>query len=1063
MTPFPPTGITVTIYNNRVEIGWVKNTETDVQGYNVYNSTTSGGGLSGYVKLNNTLIETYNEVKKEVIGTTQTVEESGNTRYTRTTEIFREVFLFKYAHQNITEKKKQYYIVTAVNNTGEESVPSIEVEATPLSIPTEVVDVPIRTQNDISLDYITELLERDPLLDVKPGSVIRQLHIDPNSREMHWAFIREDFAMRSQSFLTLRALDDANSDGISDSVAESVYKQTLKSAYFFDTDDKVQELINDAFDSLASNYGIIRQSATKSSTHVVFYTTTAPTVDISVALNEQVSTIPTETQSAIVFQTLSSGVMQVAQIENYYNSITQRYELSLPVEAIEAGVDGNVNANTIINTNVSGVSVTNPVSAFGGEDEETNSDLADRAQLAFVGLDVGTAYGYKKTCTSIPGIRDVIVITAGDPLMQRDYDEVRKKHVYGKVDIYIRGGENTQIEDKVGFLYKQSIDELFNIVDPIDMIITTTNTNVTSSKPIYHVTTIRNVTRGKDYDVLGNWMISKNGTDLLKLIEVSLNLQSGEISFVNSLSVGDVIMADYQYKVDVVDETVVDPASGGEVNFSLDHFPIVKRTYTIKKNGTDLIENTHYHLNIANGFLQFTSALSPGDVVLATYQYVVTITNESVIASATGGEITANLAHGNVLESLLIGLDGVSLDLEEHNSINQSVGMGVTDLIDVTYRYRDSFPILLLTQPADSIISIIGTISGQLEEGVNYSLNKIDDILLEGNSSKSKRTVQITFANGIPIGDLVETTESIVLVNNEYKELGQYGIDTESIIVRQGTTVYLRNNDYLVMAETDGKKVQLARSRNSTIPNGTQIEVTYKYGEILTITYNANSLVKIAQDAVDISRHVTADVLVKQVLETRVDLDISTVLYTGSDVLKVSSDIRTAISNEFNKLKLGQGIAQSDIIRAIEEVDNVKSVVVPLTKMVKANGTQINREVISSSFSIYQTNTVVSYTTGPNALLNKTLGQTGNDGFYSIFENDRPLVLVSSPNDVDTAAGQGYIGSNGEIVISTIASDPPTLHRYTVSYVVNGETGAKDIEITSLEYLSIGEVIITTA
>jgi uncharacterized phage protein gp47/JayE len=822
-------------------------------------------------------------------------------------------------------------------------------------------------------------------------------------------------------------------------------------------------MIDDAFDSLSSNYGKIRQSATKSSTKVTFYANTAPTTDVTIPLGEQISTTSTETQVAISFSTLSSGVMQVSQIESFYNSITQRYEITIPVEAVTAGAIGNVNVNTIINTNISGLSVINTQSAFGGVDEESNADLSDRSQLAFVGLDVGTVYGYKRTCTEIPGVRDVMVIDAGNPLMQRDYDEVRKKHVYGKVDIYIRGGENTQAEDKVGFLYKQSINEKFNIVDPVDMTITSTNIAVTVTTPIYKVSSIRNVSKGKDYDIIGNWEISKNGTNLQKRTQVTLNMSTGEISFASQLDPGDVIMANYQYKAIVTNESIIDPANGGEVNFSLDYFPIVKRSYIIKKNGIALTETIDYILNITNGFLQLTSALVTGDVLTADYEHIMTVINESVITSATGGEITANLVNGNILESLLIGLDGVSLDLEQHNTTNQSIGMGITDLINVTYRYRDSDPILLLIQPADKILSIIGSISGQLEADVNYEFNKIDDILLEGNSSKAQRTVQIKYANGIPVGDLITSSENIVLVNNEYKELSQYGIDMETIIVRQGATTYLRNSDYLILAEGDGKKVRLARSRNSTIPNGVEIEVVYDYGEILTITYESNPLVQIAQDKVNVSRHVTADVLVKQVLETKIDLDISVVLETGTDTLTATSDIRTSLSNEFNKLKLGQGLAQSDIIRAIEEVNNVKSVVVPLTKMVKSDSTQINRETISSTFSIYQSNVVASYTSGPGALLNQTLGHLAADGFYAIFEEDRPLILVSSPNDVDEAAGQGYIGSNGEIIISTISNDPPTLHRYTVCYAVNGETGAKDIDITSLEFLLMGEVIITTA
>jgi len=1063
MVPTPPTGISLVVYNNRVELSWVKNPETDIKGYNVYNATTSGGGVSGYVKLNNNLVEAYSEIKQEILSENQVVQQSGNTKTITTQQTFKEVFIYKYSHTNITEKKKQYYVITAVNNIGEESVPSIEAEATPLIISTEVVTIPVRTQNDIALDYITELLVRDDKLDVKPGSVIRQLHVDPNSKEMSYAYIREDFAMRSQSFLNLRQLDDSNNDGISDLVTDSAYKQKLKQAYYYTVDADVQTLIDNAFDALASNYGKVRQGATTSSTYAVFYVSTPPTTDLTVALGAQISTVPTETEAAISFITLSSDIMQVSQIDTYYNAVTQRYELRIPIEAVVPGSAGNVNSNTIINTNIAGLSVTNPDPAFGGTDEESNADLADRAQLSFVGLDVGTLYGYKRTCMEIADVRDVIVIPAGHPMMQRDYDEVRHKHVYGKVDIYIRGGENSQVIDSFGFLYQQEVDEQFEVIDTADLKIRTSNPSVTISKPIFTVSEVRNVSKGKNYDLYGNWMISKNGILMQKTIEVSVILSTGQIEFVSPLVFGDIIMADYQYKAPIVGEVVIDPANGGEVLFSLQHFPIVKGSYAIKKNSVVLVENIDYFLNIANGFLQLAAGLVVGDAVIADYQYVISIQNEAVIGAAIGGETLATLAHGNLLESFLIESDGLTIDLEEHNTINASVGLALSDLVTVTYRHRNTDDLLLLTQPADEIISIAGSISGILEAEVNYHLNKIDDILLEGNSSKATRTVSIMYASGIPVGDLLEGTENSVLVNNEYRELSQFGIDTESIIVRNPGIVYLKNIDYLIEKEIDGKRVQIARSRTSSIPNGQEIIVDYQYGEVLTITYQSNPLIKIVQDAVDISRHVTADVLVKQVLETKLDFDISVILSSGADSLQVSGDIRTAVASELNKLSLGEGIAQSDIIRAIEMVANVKSVVVPLAKMVKSNGTQINREPLGSSFSIYQTNSVVSYTTGANALLQKTLGHLAVDGFYAIFEEDRPLILVSSPNDVDIAAGQGWIGSNGEIVVSTINSDSPSIHSYTVSYVVNGETGAKDIDITSLEFLSIGEIIITTA
>jgi len=1061
-TPSAPTGLTTTSFRNKIEVRWIKNPETNITGYNIYNSTTSGGGVSGYVKLNNVLIEEASDATKEVVDTQTEVEEVGGVRTTTTVETLTETLIYLYSHEDLTEEKAQYYVVTAVNDLGEESPFSVEIWDTPLVITTETYEQPLRTQQEVSLDYISTLLSRTPKLDVKPGSLTRQLHIDPNSREFSLAYIRIDFASRAQSLLTLRELDDEDGDRVSDPVADSSYKQLLKEAYFFETDEEVQDLIDAAFDERAANNGTFRGEAEKSSVDVTFYTTTAPTVSLTVNSGEEISTIPTETEEAINFVTLTSGTLDVDNLDNFYNPITQRYELSLPAEAVIAGDSGNVNADTITNTEVSGMQVTNPLAAFGGSDEESNSDLADRAQLAFVGLDVGTINGYRKTVIAVPGIRDVEIIYAGHPLMQRDYDEVRKKHIFGKVDIYIRGGDPVQFQDNVGFLYNQNIDDEFQVIDATNFIVQTNNSNVSSTYPIFSVTELRNVTEGENYDLLGNWTIYNNTVEMTKDIEVNVNLETGLISFVDPLTSGDVVTADYDYKVLVTGETVIDPALGGEVNFTLDNFPVAKNSYTIYKNNVPLTETTDYTLTLLNGFLQLTQGLDPGDVLTATYKYIVNITNETVISSAVGGEIEANLANDDLLESLLIESDGVTLDLEPTNVINASIGMNASDTIIGTYRYRDSDPIILLEQPPESITSIVGSISGTLTEGTHYTFDNIDDILLEGNSIRAERSVQINYSGGIPAGDVAEATEEIVLVNNEFIELGQKGIDTESIIVKSGATVYVRNTDYLVRDEGDGLNVSIARSVTSSIPNGSTVTVIYDYGELLTITYNVNPLISQVQDEVEVVRHVTADVLVKEVLETSIDFEFSVVLETGTDEVVAASNIRTAISDEINKLSLGQGVAQSDIIAVIEGVQDVVSVLVPLTKMVKADGTQVNREEITLPFIPYQSNVVQSYTTGINALLHNTLGSNAGDGFYAIFEDDISLTLINNANNVDNAAGQGFISSDGEVIISTVDSDDPANHTYTVSYIVNGETGAKDIPITDLEYLSVGEIVITT-
>jgi uncharacterized phage protein gp47/JayE len=1062
MIPSSPTGLYTTAYRNKIEIRWVKNPE-NVKGYNIYNSTTSGGGISGYVKLNNTLIEQYSEVRKDVISTNEQIIENGGTRTTTITETFQDIFIFLYTNENLNSDDKQYYVVTAVNDLGEESPYSIEVESKPLIVTTEIVLEPLRTQNDISLDYIATLLQRTPELDVKPGAVTRQLHIDPNSREISFVYVRRDFVARSQSFLTLDQLDDFDGDRISDPVSSSSYKSLMKEAYFFDTDEEVQQIIDMAYDKLAANSYTVRKPATSSRTTLTFYTEVAPTVDLTVNLDEEVSTIPTEIVPAIKFKTLSTDTMLVSQIDNYYNEISQRYELTISAEAVEPGAIGNVNAGTIINSKIAGLQVVNLSSAFGGTDKESNASLSDRSQLAYVGLDVGTAYGYEKTVTKVPEVTDVMIVGAGHSLMQRDWDEVRNKHVFGKVDIYIKGGIPVSYQDSIGFLFKQSLNENFEIIDPYDWIIKTNNPNVSFDKPIFALKEIKNSTKGKIYDITGNWIIYKNSVEMIKTTEVTMDLQYGRMTFVTPLIAGDVITAKYDYKTAVIDEVLADPALGGEFTFWLGYSPIMKKSCSVLKNEIQLVEGTDYLLTYSNGYLQLSTGLNPGDKLITSYEYITRVLSipESVL-TAVGGELEAVLVNTNLVESYLLESDGVTVDIDETNLINVSVGMDPTDIISVSYRYRDSNPYILLKQPADSIVSIISSISGQLSES-NYYFDKNDDILLEGNSAKAKRSVQILYANNIPIGDLQVFEEDVVLIDNTYKELSKKGIDIGSIIVKSGSITYIKNSDYLLKEEKDGYNIQISRSTTTTIPNGSLVTVSYEYGELMTITYNVNPLVQQVQDEIEVVRHVTADVLVKEVLETKIDFEISAVIKKLTDEVKVSNDIRTAISNELFKRRLGESVAQSDIIRAIEEVKDVVSVLVPLTKMVKADGTVINREELNVPFTIYQSSVVSSYKTAQNILLQKTLGNAANDGFYAIYEDDNILNLVDVQNDVDSAAGQGCINSDGSITVSTILGDLPDAHRYTVSYIVNGETGAKNITISDLEYLIMGEIVITTS
>lgn len=91
--PVKPTGLGATAGNAVVSLNWDDNTEEDLAGYNIYRSTTSG---SGYVKLNGSLL-------------------AGSD----------------YIDNTVTNNTMYYYVVTAVDESENESAYSSEVSAYP--------------------------------------------------------------------------------------------------------------------------------------------------------------------------------------------------------------------------------------------------------------------------------------------------------------------------------------------------------------------------------------------------------------------------------------------------------------------------------------------------------------------------------------------------------------------------------------------------------------------------------------------------------------------------------------------------------------------------------------------------------------------------------------------------------------------------------------------------------------------------------------------------------------------------------------------------------------------
>ncbi len=95
--PSSPTGLTASSGNGTVGLNWNDNSESDLSGYNIYRSTTSG---SGYNKINTTTVT-----------------------------------VSQYTDSGLTNGTAYYYVVTAIDTSSLESSHSSQVSATPMSNP----------------------------------------------------------------------------------------------------------------------------------------------------------------------------------------------------------------------------------------------------------------------------------------------------------------------------------------------------------------------------------------------------------------------------------------------------------------------------------------------------------------------------------------------------------------------------------------------------------------------------------------------------------------------------------------------------------------------------------------------------------------------------------------------------------------------------------------------------------------------------------------------------------------------------------------------------------------
>lgn len=274
-----------------------------------------------------------------------------------------------------------------------------------------------RSLDEIVLAMLDYLRVVQPDLDTKPGSVARDVAIDPTASEL------------SKLYIELRKIQNLQS------IASANGKN---------------------LDQLARNFGLVRGGGSPA-TGVIVFTTNVLDTDILIPANTIVTA-----RNGISFKTLSDITLESSKANVYRSNairlrtdlelagITDTYAVEITVEATSFGSSGNVGKFSVITHTVSGVSnVTNVESFSGGANTESDDAFRARVLGVFAGSNIGTTLGYINSLEALPAVVDVLAVTPGDPLMVRDGTDtdinddgdriVISVGTGGKVDLYILG------------------------------------------------------------------------------------------------------------------------------------------------------------------------------------------------------------------------------------------------------------------------------------------------------------------------------------------------------------------------------------------------------------------------------------------------------------------------------------------------------------------------------------------------------------------------------------------------------------------------------------------------
>lgn len=1112
----PPAGVTVKKYSNRCVVEWVTPSDDGFSGVRVKYGADAAGVASPYTQFGDVVIKDVSRVASEVVSsTTDVMPLVDGVRSTTTTETVASVNYSSATFYNDGTYPNPFYVVLSTvvfDSTTNQLYESYETspvlcgfvdlkQASPLDF------LPQQDQWSIAARQIAAISTNKPNLDLSPRSEVRDTQVDPVSAELAKASVREWFARVAMSPSALAQLDDEDGDGISDPVDSSQLKQQVAWAFNLNN-SSTQKLIDKHFDLIGERVGLARGGSESAVVPVTVYTTIRPKASVKINDNAVVATQQDSSTPALSFTVRGNVEITPSNVDAYYDTQRSWWGVTLPAQCQTPGSVGNVGVNTIkkaIAGIPSGWLVTNLQASDYGLDRESNADYAAGLVLkAATGIDPVSPGGCELIARGVSSVVKVAVVESGAPLMLRDWDDVRMKHVYGTVDVYVKGRTHDVQTDKYLYAYQTlgtqgqprsyAAFTVYN-TSALQVKLNTQLSPATNLKyaPCGIIELFADRDSGSFYFDVTKSLISSSGIVTLDPEGTTYTLSSTGQKVAQVNSAGQVITNKVAFQA-VVSSRNADgrPILRGliRLNNGISYVPPLQPVDSVNSivgsNSGSMDPTKIKVIRSQDPLLDGMSARATDEIRVDNYTTQV----DRSVTFSTGGSSSITLPDVGI--ALDVQADGTPSNIVVRDQTKTVLYTRGVDYEIETVGQYGRFAIKRLAKSPSPVVASQGIVLDQpvLVSYPKYRFTENLTLVQEQSVTLSGTAYSTVCASGF-VKDvwIAQSWGRTELANDT--SLADRALNLRYIKLTyddgSGPVVMRENSDFVTSTDESGK-LRIARcvSDNtviSRIPDNAVVKVSYFTTDVFDVAYVFPSYVTRVSDAFAEKASACADVLVKAMQDTDVDIYMTVELESNATPTIVDPKIRTAIDLALNRSK--SFLAQGKIVEVVQGIRGVKSVRLPFTKFSKADGAYEVGTLIPTGTSWVLANTLSlfsglgksTFITGKSVLPTATKPSGGDRDAYVglLYEGEQYTRLHSADELAMAQPGSFYIiGVNdsvngvaiplehvGKVLLvpkSTISN--PMSYHFRVTYQVYGEAGAKDISLSKTESVKAGKIAI---